>query len=225
MKMKISIVDGERPDIKYITAGSEQVIVVENFSSNNQKNEDEISERSYHSIEWKTNARLENIFILMKKLDSEARYDYDAEERKISEKSEPRGMAVGRRSRDEYRLHPRTDFWQQANSFSQLQKEDLTLSLLTPHYRMHCHNLSYKDVNQELPLYVDPITLENVNRRPIREGVNRIGVIAYFNVSNTLAELVTTTSPVFTQDKTTKAILIYLFDQLLSQYQKPTKLH
>lgn len=226
--MKISIVDGEKQGIKYITAGSEKIVVVENFSRSCPFEEDnDQKEKSYHNLEWKTTATLEKILSVMKKLDTEAQYDYDKEERGIDEGEEPRGIAVGRKFREGHRLHPQPDFWQHAYPLSQLQDEDLSLSLIAPHYKLHCHNISYKNEDQGLPLRIDEVTVEkNLNRKPVREGVNRIEVIAYFNISSTLAYLVTATSPFFTsftEDKTMKAILTHKFDQLLSTYQKPTK--
>jgi len=255
--MKITIVEGEGPGIKYLTAGTEQVVVVENFSVSFQtEDESEKIERIYNTVEWKTNTDLKEIMDIMNDLESSASHDLDKVQKKIwktdtqvkeilegIEKSEsktnygfgktlgkiderePRGMAVGRKSGNFYRLHPQPDFWKCPDPRSQLNERDLSLSLLTPHYRMHCHNLSSRGLNQELPLYVDERTTGILERKPIREGVNRIEVVTYFNISNTLAELVTMTSPVFTQDKTTKAILIQKFDQLLSQYQKPLKLN
>ena len=60
--MKINIVEGEGPGIKYLTAGTEQVVVVENFSVSFQtEDESEKIERIYNTVEWKTNTDLKEI--------------------------------------------------------------------------------------------------------------------------------------------------------------------
>lgn len=212
--MKITVVEDENRRMEYITAGSERVVIVWDFSSNG---------KPYHAIEWKTNSSLENVLSVMKKLYLEARYDYDREDKGIDEESMSRGIFLARRKFSGFHSQPK--FWQHANPISQLQDEDVCLRMITPHYQVYCLNLSYKDGNGVLPLYIDKTTLKNISKRSIKERVNRMEVITNFNICNTLAELVTATSPVFTYDSTTKAILTQKFDQLLTPYQKPTKLH
>ncbi len=213
--MKISIVDGETPKVKYIAAGPERAVVVRNFSDDN---------KSYHAIEWKTDSSSETVLEFLKKLYSEARYDYDREDKGIDEEAMSRGISLARRT---FRgFHPQPDFWKYTNPVSQLQEQDVCLRMITPHYQIYCLNLSSKYGNEELPLYIDEIALETVSKKSIKEKVNRIEVITNFNICNSLSELVTITSPAFTQDQTTvKVILTQKFDQLLAQYKKPTKLH
>ena len=213
---KISIVDGEKAGIKYITAGSTKVVLIEDFSGDSNQN---------HYIEWKTTAQIEKILEIMKRLYLKARYDYDKEDKRIDEESVSRGMYVGRKDRDAILFHRQPNFWQDSNPLSQLGDEDISLRMNTPHYQIYCLNLHYKHRGEELPLYVDETLLKKISKRPVKEGINRIEVITNFNRSSTLAELVAATSKDFANDKMTKTILTSKFDQLLAQYQKPTKLH
>ncbi|MEK6939983.1 MAG: hypothetical protein AABX31_04615 [Nanoarchaeota archaeon] len=212
--MKISIVDGQKNGIKYIAAGSTKVVLVEDFGSNSNQS---------HYIEWKTSAQVEKILEVMERLYLEAHYDYDKEDQKIDEESRRRGMYVGRKDRDTILFHYQPDFWQHTNPLSQLEDGDIYLRMITPHYQMYCLNFHYKHGSEEPPLYIDETLLKKISKRPVKEGINRIEVITNFNLSSTLAELITATSPVFPEDKDTKAILTQKFDQLLTQYQKPTK--
>ena len=175
---------------------------------------------------WKTNISLETFLGIMEKLYSDARYDYDKQEQRIDEEA-TRTIAVGRRYRgEEFRLYPLDNFWQRADPLSLIQENDVCLSLFTPHYQLNGHNLTRKDGEiKELPLSIDYSELKNIYRRPIKEGVNRMEVSAYFNVSEIIAEIAVGTSPAVTKDNHTKMILTHYIDQLLTSYPKPQKLN
>ena len=216
--MKISIVDGEKTGIKYITAGSEKWIIVRDNSN--------VQEMPNLNFEWRAEAKLENVLSLVKRLYLEARYDYEKQGKEIDEESVSRKIVLGKIREGKYGLHPQDDFWRHENPITQLQEEDICFGLTAPHYQLYCHNLSYKrERNREkLPLLLNKTT-KNIYGKSIREGINRIELFTSANISDVVAELVASTSPAFAKDNTIKAILTLKFDQLLIQYPKPLKLN
>ena len=219
MNMKISIVDGEGPEIKYLTAGTEQVVIVRDNTG--------IQEIPHHHFEWRAEANLETVLGMVKRLYLGARYDYEKQGKEIDEESVSRKIVLGKIRGGRLGLHPKDDFWRHENPITQVQDNDISLGLITPHYQLYCHNLSYKTERtaKKMPLLLNENTLKNTYRKPIIGGINRIELFTSANIGDNLAELLMTTSPVFTPDKTTKAILTQKFDQILSQYQKPVKLN
>lgn len=210
--MKISIVEDKKKETKYITAGSEKVIAIT------------IGDDTETVFEWEAKTSLENVLSIVSKLYQEARYYYDSQGKETVEYDLFRAVALGKILReDQLRLYPMENFWQHENPIAQVQDDDVCLGLLTPHYQLFFYNLSCD--KKELPLVIAPATLKSINSNALLEGVNRVELFAYNNISNVIASIVTATSPIFARDEDTKVILTQKFDQLLEKYQKPVKLN
>lgn len=218
--------NGEDPQIKYISLNMERIILVMDHSNN---------EIPFHNFEWKTNTPLGKILEIMKRLYVAARYDYDKQEKRIDEESVCRTIAVGRKNREEkLRFHPLENFCQHSDPILQIKNEDVCLSLFTPQYHLNCYNFSYQEEtakvcrtagDRNLPLLLDDYTLNKMCSRPIKEGINRIEASAYSNISEIVAELIMETSPAFAKYASEKTVLTRKLDQLLAQYPKPQKLN
>ncbi|MDO8511466.1 MAG: hypothetical protein Q7S55_04850 [Nanoarchaeota archaeon] len=221
--MKITVVNGEDPQKKYIFADKEKIALSLDFSS--------LEEMPHHHLAWETGVKLDKAVILIKKLFDEARHYQCSSEDRSAEGSSYRIVAVGRTLiTDQLRLYPQDDFWENENPLSQIHDDDVCIGLLTPHYALHFYNAPIKMEKtthpEEAALEIGMSKLKYVHDGTLHEGINRAQISAYSNLSGTLAEIIATTSPAFTaQEESAKIMLTPHLDQILTKYPKPVKVN
>ncbi len=196
--MKISIVNGNEPLVKYISVGNKKVVQVADYSK--------VREEPRHHLQWDVDITLEQGLPLIKKLFDEARYYQRLPEDRVAGFQPWRIVALGKKvTAKRFGLHPINNFWEHENPISQVQENDVNIGLLTPYYIVHLSNCSDKN---------------------LRQGIDHAQVTAYSNISSSLADFMAATLPAFTgQKETARTILTYYLDQILAPYQKPVKVN
>ena len=221
--MKITITDGENPQRKYISLGSEKAISITDHS--------DVEEMPYHHLEWKADIKLDGAVGLIRKLFDEARYYQCPNQDLVAEGPLYRIVTLGRTPiTDQLRLYPMDDFWRHENPISQVQKDDVCIGLLTPHFALHFFNnpIRWEQTHdpEEAALGVEGTMLKYVHAGTLHDNINYAQISAYSNISGTIAELIAKTAPTFAkQQGFAKVILTLKLDQLLAQYKKPVKVN
>ncbi len=200
--MKITVVNGESPRIKYIQLGSERVATVTDCSDNEN--------RSSHEVYWKAETGLNKAVDLIKGLFDEARGYQRPSQDMIMGEPFYRVVALGKKpTADTLNLYPINDFFKHENPVSQITQEVVSVGLLTPHYALHFYDITLREGSPQ-------------------DKIKQVQFSAYSNVSETIAKLMVETSPAFAAQKNfaePRLALTQELDQLLSQYQKPGKLN
>lgn len=156
-------------------------------------------ERPHHNIEWKTEVSLENVLQLMKRLYRDEQSYRLPEDALISSPS----LYLGKSDEiDKLRIYTPNIFFLTDDFISQVDTKDVYIGLLTPHYALN--------------FYTD---------KSLKNGISAGMVSVCSNISYTLANIITSTSPHFADDAFIKFLIGVKLDDLLSQYPKPDKLN